>query len=241
MSREKIQIVKKPKNDDFTLDNLQVKCENDRIKNFNLISDDDLKIFHDMYTKLNKLNKMHTTNEISYYITENDLNKISNDKIQQLRITTDKISHKSHNKKQNNIESIIDIKNDTKFNNIELESLLEKLNDDSNFNLINNKNIYYDAKDINEYDIFKITKDNNVISYDGMPKNSFDSFMLVNKNYIGKTINYDLNNEKKVLFLVYSKEWPNYTYPIYVIIRDYKFSLEKFITVFNNILNLIIK
>ncbi len=242
MSHEKIQIdKKKSKLDGLTFENLQVKCENDRIKNLNFVTDEDLKIFHDMYVKLNKLNKMQNSDEIAYYITENDLNKICNEKIQQICITTEKTHHKSQSKKFDKYDQINDTKNIITFDNVELESILAKLNDDGNFNLLNDKNKYYDVNDVNEYDIFMISNDDKLISYHGMPKNSFDSFMLVSKNFVGKTLNYDLTDGRNALFLIYSKMWPNYTYPIYVIIRDYKISTEKFIMIIDVILNLVTK
>lgn len=226
MTQEKVQNTKSKKRHDVLMDIVQVKCESDNIKHLKFINNEDLQIYHDTYVKLNTMHNMDT---IIYYITENDLNKICNDKVKKIHV---KLENKS--KKQ-------DKKYDISTN--EIKSLIVKLNDEfkEDNEIVFDKNIYYDVNDIEEYETFALFNKNGIISYYGMDKNSVNSFALVEQQFTGKMIDYELNNLSKALFIIYSKEWPTYTYPIYVIIHDYKFTTKKFIMIFNILIDLIAK
>jgi len=241
MTHEKLQNVKKKKrHDGFTMDVVQVKCETDQIKHLNFINNEDLKTYHDTYVKLNAIHNMDT---ISYYITENDLNKICNDKINHIRLKLENSHHKSHSKKQDKQETKCEALND------ELESLLAKLNDDNefedneeiNFDILHHKNIYYNSDDTGEYDTFVLWDEDGIISYTGMEKKMVSTFVLIEKQFICKMVNYELNNGANALFLIYSKQWPTYTYPVYVVIHEYKFTTKKFIMIFNTVIDLVVK
>jgi hypothetical protein len=249
MTHDKSHGVKKKKKlDGFTMENVQVKCESDKIKHLNFINDKDLKTYHDTYVKLNTI---HNMDAITYYITESDLNKICDDKINKIRLKLENTHHKTHEKKQ---EKTVEKHEEITYEmlNADLELLLAKLNNDDEFkddidnlelkfDILDKKNIYYDISDTEEYDTFVLLNENGITSYCGMTKNSVSSFALVEQDYMGKTLNYELNNGMNALFFIYSKKWPIYTYPVYVIIHDYKFTTKKFIIIFNTVIDLVVK
>jgi hypothetical protein len=71
-----------------------------------------------------------------------------------------------------------------------------------------------------------------------MPEKSITSMGLMDKKFIGKVLNYDLG-DKKAVFLIYSTDWTKYTYPIYIIVHNHKFTVKKFITIFKTIITTI--
>lgn len=118
----------------------------------------------------------------------------------------------------------------------QLESLdhSEEIVIDSDFLITNN--IHYDLSDLSEYDIFVITKERDTHVYRGLSSKSINSYGLVSDHFIGKQINYTLSSGDTKMFLIYSNMWPAYTYPIYIIVHDYKCTIKKFIMIFDNII-----
>lgn len=210
MNRHKSHGRKKhKKSDDLTLKNIQIKYDS------KFITDDELKKYHDIYMKLNKL---QNSDDIVYYISEDELNNAINDKIQ------------VHIKQKN------DISNEETIKLID-ELLLELQKKDStniDIDALPQKNINYEIDDNNEYDIFEITMDDNIETYYGLPEKYINSMTLMEKRFIGKVANYDLGDGKKAVFIIYSTDWTEQcAYPIYVIIHNKKFTVKKFITVYN--------
>ena len=303
---------------------IQIQCKSDVTGETSLVNDKDLKKYHDIYVKLNKL---YNSNNVIYYITENDLDNIHNDKpeihIKPTNEYDNKPIIKTHEKSYIKVHNSNSNKLDNKLNNTPedlqhnidaLELILAELNDFdkfktqkiknykvtsvtsdmkngdtrhgskkhkhrnhghkndeykndeynvndehvndeqiTNLNKRNSeeeehsididslvkKNIDYDINDTQEYDIFIITNENDRESYYGMPPKSVYSLGLVEKHFIGKVLDYKLNNGTNALFFIYSTQWPEYKFPIYVIIHNYKFTTKQFILIFNNIINLV--
>lgn len=398
------------KNDNFTINNIQVKCKSEMTGGTIFLTDNELKKYHDIHVKLNKL---HENDKIIYYITEDDLNTMS-DGSMQIHLKTvdsnDKIPDKTHSKipnkfhnqdkpeekletdiKPNGIQSLvlletllaeltdfdnlpvqnkegikrkstdnthkkeghthktktsdtkrksidndqkkhdmhdknIEIKlNDTIYDNSPRISVTPRIHEDSpripitprindvsphnnspripstpkihdiqqqnespriptrtydtsprldtkenelkkkelkthitkrehfvtvpekqlnnaeiNIDSLAEKNIEYDINDTEEYDIFIITNAKGKESYLGMPPKSISTMSLMERRFIGKVFNYELNDGTNVVFLIYSAAWPQYTFPVYIIIHNYKFTTKKFITLFNTIIGLVV-
>jgi hypothetical protein len=257
MEKQKLHSTKKYQNPIY---NIQVQKSN-ATGETSLLNDEDLKRYHDIYVKLNKL---YASDNVIYYITEEDLKNIDDSNPQvHIRLKEKKSKIKVHDKVQ--IE-------ETKKENMELlETILAELNDSDNFKIqkikehkrskhknhehkphenkvepptidiesLPKRDINYDIEDMEEYDTFIIKNENGKESYYGMPSKSIQSYALINNKFIGKMLNYKLNDETSAYFLVYSTKWPQYTYPIYVIIHDCTLTTKRFITIFNSIIGLI--
>jgi hypothetical protein len=96
-------------NEIFSINNIQIKYKSEVTGETTFINDDDLKKYHELYVKLNKL---QNNENIIYYITEDDLNIVNNDKLQvhvksteenkHTKSTEEKIHNKSTEEKKHN-------------------------------------------------------------------------------------------------------------------------------------------
>lgn len=204
------------KSEELPLKNIQIKY------NSKFISDDELKRYHDIYVKLNKL---QTNDDIVYYISEDELNNVVNDKMQI------HIKQKSDVENQETIKMIDEL----------LLELQKKDSTNIDIDALPQQNINYDINDNDEYDIFEITMNDNIETYIGLPEKYINSMTLMDKRFFGKVANHDLGDEKKAVFVIYSTDWSTkYTYPIYVIVHNKKFTIKKFITIYNILIKTII-
>lgn len=226
----KLNIKKKPKNN---FGNVKIYVEQDN----RFIDNRMLYRYHNMNTKYTQLQR---SNNVIYYVSEEDLNnqlKTVDDikTIKDIRRVTRRTNseptfHKLENKQNYSYDST-----DEKL----FDSLLSQLcdvdykNDNNTIPKLNN--IQYDIYDDTLYDTFVITNKDDIITVIGMPPKSVSSIKLVSNNYIGKIINYELPNKQKNIFILYSTTWPNYKYPVYAIIHDYKCNIKEFIEIFNKI------
>lgn len=194
--------------------------------------------YHNMNTKYLQLQR---SNNVIYYVSEQDLNNQLKT-IDDLKTIKDirKVSRRTNSEptlqklqnKQNYAYDSIDEKL--------FDSLLSQLCDvdmkDNNKLPMLTGNLKYDTYDDNLYDAFVINNKDDVINVLGMPSKSISSIRLVSNSYIGKIINYELPNKEKSIFIIYSTSWPNYKYPLYVLIHDYKCNTKEFIGIFNKII-----
>lgn len=196
---------------------INIKCENDN-EEPHYASELELKKYYELYLKLNKL---RSNKNATYYITEDELNKLhSNDDKVLIKLSIDSVSE----------EEVLKQDETAKLNNDSI--IIDKhiaVNPD-----INNNEIIYDIYDYKKYPSFVIENDNGCLLCKGLINKAINSYELVNDGYTGRTINCKVN-EKNVIVIVYLRKFPDYSYPVYVTLHD-SFTIKKFINIYSNII-----